>query len=214
VEGQPQKYNTVRGCTQTDKKDPRAPRGWAKNSDCPRSQVWIVYENGRAYPQYLVRYMRGGRDPARTPYASRAEAGVHNGPAGRQSRAVAAPQHRMVSSAGAANGGGGSGRSPHNDGASQHTPPPLGALREVAVHWKCVTDKGEVDYPPDITAMLEGAFNDSSSDPAAQYVEFKGATGYTYIVNVSAARMIQVSGNDLPSRFSLYEAPKSDPEPT
>jgi hypothetical protein len=25
------------------------------------SQVWIVYENGRAYPEYLVRYFRGDR---------------------------------------------------------------------------------------------------------------------------------------------------------
>ena len=39
------RYNTVRGYTQTDKKvDGR----WCKNDDCPRSQVWIVYENGRA----------------------------------------------------------------------------------------------------------------------------------------------------------------------
>ena len=39
------RFNTVRGYTQTDKKvDGR----WCKNDDCPRSQVWIVYENGRA----------------------------------------------------------------------------------------------------------------------------------------------------------------------
>lgn len=40
------------------------------------SQVWIVYENGRAYPDYLVRYYRGKRDPKRTPFADRASAGV------------------------------------------------------------------------------------------------------------------------------------------
>ena len=39
------------------------------------SQVWIVYENGRAYPDYLVRFYRTKRDPARTPFASRADAG-------------------------------------------------------------------------------------------------------------------------------------------
>jgi hypothetical protein len=38
------------------------------------SRVWIVYENGRAYPDYLVRYYRGNRDPARTPFASKKEA--------------------------------------------------------------------------------------------------------------------------------------------
>ena len=41
------------------------------------SQVWIVYENGRAYPDYLVRYYRGIRDPLRTPYGSRKEAQFH-----------------------------------------------------------------------------------------------------------------------------------------
>jgi hypothetical protein len=38
------------------------------------SQVWIVYENGRAYPDYLVRFYRKKRDSARTPFASRADA--------------------------------------------------------------------------------------------------------------------------------------------
>lgn len=28
----------------------------------------MVYENGRAYPEYLVRYYKGPRDPERTPY--------------------------------------------------------------------------------------------------------------------------------------------------
>jgi len=38
------------------------------------SQVWIVYENGRAYPEYLVRYYTGSRDASRSPYESKAEA--------------------------------------------------------------------------------------------------------------------------------------------
>jgi hypothetical protein len=38
------------------------------------SQVWVVYENGRAYPDYLVRYYRGARDETRTPYGTKAEA--------------------------------------------------------------------------------------------------------------------------------------------
>jgi hypothetical protein len=37
------------------------------------SQVWIVYENGRAYPDYLVRYYKGERDPKRTPFATQKE---------------------------------------------------------------------------------------------------------------------------------------------
>jgi ABC-type branched-subunit amino acid transport system substrate-binding protein len=38
------------------------------------SQVWIVYENGRAYPDYLIRYYRGPRDKQRTPFGSHQEA--------------------------------------------------------------------------------------------------------------------------------------------
>uniref|UniRef100_A0A7S2I1X7 Poly [ADP-ribose] polymerase n=1 Tax=Helicotheca tamesis TaxID=374047 RepID=A0A7S2I1X7_9STRA len=38
------------------------------------SQVWIVYENGRAYPDYLIRYYRGRRDSSRTPFKKREEA--------------------------------------------------------------------------------------------------------------------------------------------
>ncbi|KAI2510261.1 hypothetical protein MHU86_4139 [Fragilaria crotonensis] len=43
------KYNTV--------------TGWTGGS-----HIWVVYENGRAYPDYLVRYYKGERDPTRTPY--------------------------------------------------------------------------------------------------------------------------------------------------
>eukprot|EP00579_Thalassiosira_antarctica_P016237 CAMPEP_0201944724 /NCGR_PEP_ID=MMETSP0903-20130614/53539_1 /ASSEMBLY_ACC=CAM_ASM_000552 /TAXON_ID=420261 /ORGANISM="Thalassiosira antarctica, Strain CCMP982" /LENGTH=763 /DNA_ID=CAMNT_0048487777 /DNA_START=171 /DNA_END=2460 /DNA_ORIENTATION=- len=38
------------------------------------SQIWIVYENGRAYPEYLVRYYVGSRDESRSPYLSKKEA--------------------------------------------------------------------------------------------------------------------------------------------
>ena len=38
------------------------------------SQVWIVYENGRAYPDYLVRYYCGSRNPKKTPYETQHEA--------------------------------------------------------------------------------------------------------------------------------------------
>jgi len=52
------KYNTVSGTT-------------------AGSKVWIVYENGRAYPEYLVRYYRSSkRDPERTPFESRSDAGI------------------------------------------------------------------------------------------------------------------------------------------
>lgn len=35
------------------------------------SKIWVVYENGRAYPSYLVRYYRGVRDRSRTPVRSK-----------------------------------------------------------------------------------------------------------------------------------------------
>ena len=43
------KYDTVAGWTQADMKRPDGT--WVKNQKCPRSKVWIVYENGRAYPR-------------------------------------------------------------------------------------------------------------------------------------------------------------------
>ena len=41
-----------------------------------RSDVWIVYENGRAYPEYLIRFYEGERDQLRTPFLSRQQAGA------------------------------------------------------------------------------------------------------------------------------------------
>ena len=46
------------------------------SENCPRSKIWVVYENGRAYPQYVIKYYRGARDPTRTRFASAADAGV------------------------------------------------------------------------------------------------------------------------------------------
>lgn len=42
--------------------------------DEQNTKVYVVYENGRAYPEYLVRYYKGARDEERTPYASLEEA--------------------------------------------------------------------------------------------------------------------------------------------
>ena len=38
------------------------------------SNIHAVYENGRAYPAYLIRYYKGRRDPSRTPYETQSEA--------------------------------------------------------------------------------------------------------------------------------------------
>ncbi|CAB9518513.1 polymerase 12 [Seminavis robusta] len=38
------------------------------------TKIHTVYENGRAYPSYLIRYYKGPRDPSRTPFESQEEA--------------------------------------------------------------------------------------------------------------------------------------------
>ena len=47
-QGSGKKYNTVRGYTQTDLPPRVKGQPWTKNPKCPRSKIWIVYENGRA----------------------------------------------------------------------------------------------------------------------------------------------------------------------
>jgi hypothetical protein len=51
-----QKYNSVKG----------EARYKTYLGETLRSQVWIVYENGRAYPDFLVRYYRGPRHLSQT----------------------------------------------------------------------------------------------------------------------------------------------------
>ena len=66
------------------------------SENCPRSKIWVVYENGRAYPQYVIRYYRGARDPTRTRFASAADAGVGRArmPAGAGFGGVVNPVHQ------------------------------------------------------------------------------------------------------------------------
>ena len=71
-DGNGDKYNTVMGFTQTDIKGKDGK--WAKNPNCPHSKVWILYENRRAYPKYLVRYYRGPFDKSRVMFRTREEA--------------------------------------------------------------------------------------------------------------------------------------------
>lgn len=70
VGGSGERFNTVSGHTGGGKYHV----GAACKENHPWSKVWVVYENGRAYPMYLVKYYTGARDPTRTPYATRREA--------------------------------------------------------------------------------------------------------------------------------------------
>jgi hypothetical protein len=58
------------------------------------------------------------------------------------------------------------------------------------VQWRCWSDTGEVDYPPDINAVLEQALNNLGFDPL-QTVEFTGHRGMMYIADLT--RLVQHS---------------------
>ena len=126
------KYNSVAGWTQTDKKLPNG--SWIKNPDCPRSKIWIVYENGRAYPEYLVRYYRGQRDPSRTPLAK---------PSAGRAKKGARKRGGAVAAEAAGTGGGG-------------TTAAAGVATLWTVHQE--EQQKEVPLPPDLNAQLEAAF--------------------------------------------------------
>ena len=56
--------------------------GWKYNTvsgQTNRSKVWVVYENGRAYPDYLVRYYKGPHDESRTPFIDERVSKRHSG---------------------------------------------------------------------------------------------------------------------------------------
>ncbi len=162
VDSNTQRYNTVRGYTQTDLRQQNG--SWTKNPKCPRSLVWIVYENGRAYPHYLVRYMRGKRDPNRTPYDSREEA--MRAARGASGRGVRRAPPRLRGSLHLANQTQSLSGTPTNE-----------------VQWTCQTDDGEVAYVAEINARLEEAFYNGRQ----QGVSFNGRDGrdgFEYVVNV------------------------------
>ena len=73
----------MQGYTQTDTTGPDG--AWSKDETCPRSKVWVIFENGRAYPKYLIRYYRGDRDARRTQFETREHAGVTGSMARRHS---------------------------------------------------------------------------------------------------------------------------------
>ena len=151
------KYNSVAGWTQTDKKLPNG--SWIKNPDCPRSKIWIVYENGRAYPEYLVRYYRGQRDPSRTPLA-KPSAG----------RAKKGAKKRGGATTAAGTGGGGATAA-------------AGAATLWTVHQG--EQQKEVPLPPDLNAQLEAAFA-GGKDVCKFRHAFGNAAAFDYEIALSA----------------------------
>ena len=140
--GNGQKYNSV--------------SGWTGNG--PRSKVWIVYENGRAYPEYLVRYYRGQRDPSRTPLAKPSAGRAKKG-ARKRGGAVAA-----------GTGGGG-------------TTAAAGVATLWTVHQE--EQQKEVPLPPDLNAQLEAAFA-GGKDVCKFRHAFGNAAAFDYEIALSA----------------------------
>jgi hypothetical protein len=179
--GSRDKYNTVRGYTQTDK---RAADGtWSKNEECPRSRVWSVFENGRAYPEYLVRYYRGARDPARTPYAAPARPGPGGLPVQQQGehahRAAPAPPVQQQQPAPVA-------RPPSPATAAQQQPQQFGP----GVQWTCVCEAAdgtpqEIPYNAGIRDRFEAEYSKRSAAQVA-HVDFTGHREMAYRANVLA----------------------------
>ena len=99
----------MQGYTQTDTTGPDG--SWSKDETCPRSKVWVIFENGRAYPKYLVRYYRGDRDARRTQFETREHAGV----TGSMARRHSDRQQHVAPAQG--HGAGGAANPVHNAGA-------------------------------------------------------------------------------------------------
>ena len=158
------KYNSVAGWTQTDKKLPNG--SWIKNPDCPRSKIWIVYENGRAYPEYLVRYYRGQRDPSRTPLA-KPSAG----------RAKKGAKKRGGATASAGTGGGGATRA---EQTTARTPPKC----LWTVHFRRHQQK-EVPLPQHLNELVEAAFEEGKHVCKFRHA-FGNASTFDYEIKLSA----------------------------
>ena len=121
-------------------------------------------------PKYLVRYYRGARDPARTPFERRADAGSNACP---DAFEVEGAPHR-------ARGGRRAPPIPSRPPqvASQHTfnpivvqrPPPPAVVSEVT--WTCLTPE-EVPYQDEVNKILEDMFCKDHPSP----VDFTGFRG-------------------------------------
>ena len=149
------KYNSVAGWTQTF-------RNGSKNPDCPRSKIWIVYENGRAYPEYLVRYYRGQRDPSRTPLAKP--------PAGRAKKGA---RKRGGATAAAGTGGGGTG-----NGGGGATAATLWTVHQEE-------QQKEVPLPQHLNKQVEAAFQKGLPTRFMFRHAFGDAAAFNYEINLS-----------------------------
>jgi len=144
IPGTGSKYNTVTGHT-------------------GGSQVFVVYENGRAYPEYLIRYYRGARDPKRTPFDSKNEA-MGGGEASTASASDA------------------------SDASDLETGNYNGGIWE----WMD-NNKGWKLYSPSEQVAIEAAYKAYNANPnnASQTVQIKAGDDWTYEVDV--VKMVQTN---------------------
>ena len=140
------------------------------------SQVWIVYENGRAYPDYLVRYYRGERDKKRTPFSTEARASMFR--EGSKGRTV--------------------NKAPYEGKRSIQYPVDLdiGDLKPNVV-WEFQDDSGWTPFTDNHQAELEKAFQDFSASPTSGPTKIRiSTTAWEYEVDVSAMIQENLSHQD------------------
>jgi ABC-type branched-subunit amino acid transport system substrate-binding protein len=129
------------------------------------STVYIVYENGRAYPSYLVRYYKGNRDVKRTPFHSKEDALSNNG------TTTETPTLSTFSQ---------SSESKSDTGNND-----IVVVDTSAVQWEYQDDSGWVPYQPEHQTMLEKAYQQDDTDVIIQ------TSAWEYKVDIKL--MIQIN---------------------
>lgn len=127
------------------------------------SQVWIVYENGRAYPEYLVRYYVGSRDKSRSPYESKIEAS-------KSAKWSSSTRFEL-------------------DVSTSNSQPSTSQSTARQGFWEYLSETGWVAYDATNQALIEKTFQDFSSGATLLSIVFINGPEWKYEVDV--AKMIQ-----------------------
>jgi len=142
------------------------------------SQVWIVYENGRAYPEYLVRYYVGNRDESRSPYESKKEA--------RKSRRWSSCSFELDAST-----------SNTSSSNLQASAPNLGARQG---SWEFLSETGWVAYDAINNALIEKTFQAYSVAATAPSIVVIKGPRWEYEVDVANMKQRNIQHPDSTER--------------
>ena len=171
------------------------------SENCPRSKIWVVYENGRAYPKYLVRYYRGDRDARRTQFETREQAGV----TGSMARRHSDRQQHVAPAQG--HGAGGAANPVHNPGAGrqqqpqpqprrpQRAPPvlpgpraptPAPAALWVVASQGLIPGAGTMEIngvqTPNVIGMADASQVEGAWQRGRESIEYVGSNGQPYVL--------------------------------